>query len=57
MGERALAELFHWRRHRRAGPSIAKELLRGDTPDAFKKTAADNFIPRLTHEIDRMVSA
>ena len=38
------------------GPSIAKELLRGETPEAFKKTATDNFVPRLTHELERMVA-
>jgi hypothetical protein len=39
------------------GPSIAKEMVKEPTPTAFKKAVTDNFTPRLTHELERMIAA
>jgi hypothetical protein len=39
------------------GPSIAKEMVKEPTPAAFKKAVTENFTPRLTHELERMIAA
>jgi DNA-binding transcriptional regulator of glucitol operon len=39
------------------GPSITKEMIKEPTPTAFKKAVTDNFTPRLTHELERMIAA
>jgi hypothetical protein len=39
------------------GPSIAKELVKEPTPEAFKKKVIEVFTPRLTHELDRMINS
>jgi hypothetical protein len=39
------------------GPSIAKELVKAPTPEAFKKKVLEVFTPRLTHELERMIKS
>jgi hypothetical protein len=39
------------------GPSIAKELVKEPTPEAFKKKVVEVFTPRLTHELERMIKS
>jgi hypothetical protein len=32
-------------------------MLKGEVPGAFQKAVVENFTPRLTHELQRMLSA